>query len=182
MRAARRRRRRQWRRAWAIGALSAALGITIVLPPRPLLVWNASASAPVGLYAVRPARDLHRGDMVIAKAPEAWAIFAARRRYLPANVPLVKRVAAVRGDVVCALARAVFVNGRRVAERRPVDGQGRPMPWWRGCVRLSGSAHFLLMDDPDSFDGRYFGPTDHADVIGRARLLRTSRGERAGGG
>src|SRR3546814_4618740 len=39
---------------WAVGcaALMLALGATSVTAPRPRLVWNASASAPIGLYAV----------------------------------------------------------------------------------------------------------------------------------
>ena len=35
-----------------IGLGAAALATTIALPPTPWLVWNASASAPIGLYAV----------------------------------------------------------------------------------------------------------------------------------
>jgi type IV secretory pathway protease TraF len=45
------------------------------------------------------------------------------------------------------------------------------MPWWNGCVMLRSGALFLLMDSPDSFDGRYFGPTSRGDVIGEVRLL-----------
>jgi type IV secretory pathway protease TraF len=86
-------------------------------------------------------------------------------------VPLVKRVVAVAGDEVCAFGKEVFLNGRPIAGRRTVDGGGRPMPAWSGCVRLRGRQLFLLMDAPASFDGRYFGVTDGADVIGKARLL-----------
>lgn len=87
------------------------------------------------------------------------------------NVPLVKRVAAHAGDEVCALGTQVFVNGSPVAARRSVDGRGRSMPAWSGCVRLRGRQLFLLMDNPASFDGRYFGLTEGSDVIGKARLL-----------
>ena len=34
--------------------LGVALGATIAVPPHPRLVWNTSASAPVGLYRVTP--------------------------------------------------------------------------------------------------------------------------------
>lgn len=87
------------------------------------------------------------------------------------NVPLVKRAAASAGDEVCALGHEIFVNGRWIAERRAADGAGRTMPMWSGCFRLRGQQLFLLMDAPGSFDGRYFGVTDGADVIGKARLL-----------
>ncbi|HEY6869626.1 MAG TPA: S26 family signal peptidase [Novosphingobium sp.] len=83
-----------------------------------------------------------------------------------------KRIAAVAGDTVCGVDRAVTVNGRRVALRRAADAAGRPLPAWRGCIRLAPGMVLLLMTEtPDSFDGRYFGPTAARDVIGRATPL-----------
>lgn len=97
---------------------------------------------------------------------------ASRRHYLPATVPLVKRIAAVPGDSVCALGDGILVNGRIAARRHETDRAGRPMPWWQGCMTLRDGALFLLMaGTPDSFDGRYFGATEAKDVIGRARLI-----------
>jgi conjugative transfer signal peptidase TraF len=152
-------------------ALALGLAATIAIRPTPLLVWNVSPSAPTGLYWVSASAAPQRGDMVIARVPGRYRMFAARRHYIPANVPLVKRVAAASGDSVCAFGREIFVNGRRIAERRVRDGQGRPMPWWGGCVVLRDGALFLLMDNPASFDGRYFGPTGRHDILGKAYLL-----------
>ena len=165
--------RRKWlRRTVLLGLGIAALGLTIAQPPLPRLVWNASASAPIGLYAVSPGTAPGRGDMVIAWPPAAARQLAAHRRYLPANVPLVKRVAAVAGDTICGVDRTVTVNGRAVALRRAADAGGRPLPAWQGCIRLAPGMVFLLMTEtPDSFDGRYFGPTAARDIIGRATPL-----------
>ncbi|TPG20984.1 S26 family signal peptidase [Sphingomonas koreensis] len=171
LRGARSRRRRLARRSLAIAGLVTALFATVALPPHPLLVWNASASAPIGLYRVGGA-DLATGDMVIAWPPADFRDFAARRHYLPANVPLVKRVAAEPGDTICALGAEIFVNGRWIAERLVRDGAGRPMPWWTGCATLRHGALFLLMSDSSaSFDGRYFGPTDRSAIVGKATPL-----------
>lgn len=156
---------------------AAGIGIGLVIgaaldPPTPRLVWNASASAPVGLYGVEPRTQLKRGDLVIAWPPSPVRHLAAERHYLPLNVPLVKRVVGVAGDRVCAKDKTASVNGRTVAIRRFRDGAGRPMPSWTGCVTLGRGALFLAMSGvPDSFDGRYFGPTDPKDVIGKATLL-----------
>ncbi|MBO9621674.1 MAG: S26 family signal peptidase [Sphingomonas sp.] len=155
----------------AVAVGSVVLLGSAVLPPAPRLVWNASASAPTGLYAVAPGSLAEPGDMVIARVPEPFRRLAATRRYLPMNVPLVKRVAAAAGDEVCALRQEIFVNGRSVARRQVTDGTGRIMPTWSGCVRLRGRQLFLLMDAPASFDGRYFGVTEGAEVMGKARLL-----------
>ena len=156
-------------------AVIVAVSATLAAPPTPRLVWNISASAPMGLYAVTPGVALAPGDMVIARTPSPVRRLAAVRRYLPQNVPLVKRVAAVAGQEVCALGAFVYVDGRPVAVRRPADGRGRPMPCWRGCIRLAKGAVLLLMERSDSFDGRYFGPTSTADVVGRARLIWAAR-------
>lgn len=152
-------------------SLTLALGTMIARRPLPRLVWNVSASAPLGLYVVSPDAPITAGDMVIARVPARWRDLAARRRYIPVNVPLVKRVAAGPGDRVCAAGDRIRINGRVVAVQHRVDGHGRIMPRWRGCMTLSDGAVFLLMDAPDSFDGRYFGPTASGDIIGRARLL-----------
>ena len=172
LRQAKRERRNLGRRVAVIGAGITLVGLTIAFPPTPRLVWNASASAPIGLYAVTPGATVEPGDMIIARVPDPSRMMAAERRYIPANVPLVKRVAAAAGDEVCALGREIFVNGTWVVERRASDAKGRPMPWWSGCVRLRGRQLFLLMSDsPGSFDGRYFGVTDGNLVVGKARLL-----------
>jgi conjugative transfer signal peptidase TraF len=169
--AARRQRRRLLSIAALIGIAAVPLAASALWQAPVLLVWNASASAPIGLYRVQADAPVRRGDMVIAWAPGPARTLAAMRHYLPANVPLVKRVAAVAGDRVCAVGRSVSINGRRVAMRRKSDPDGRPMPWWTGCRRLARSERFLLMDNPLSFDGRYFGVTRSSDVIGRAELL-----------
>lgn len=157
----------------ALAALGiGALGATIAVPPSPRLVWNASASAPVGLYRVAPRAPVVAGDMVVAWLPAEARTLAASRRYLPANVPAVKRVAAGPGARVCALGETVFVDGRRVAGRLAADRLGRPLPWWEGCHVLGPGERFLLMgESPASFDGRYFGPSRVSDIVGRAALL-----------
>jgi len=171
LRRARARRRAVHRRlAWGAIGCAAAL-LPALVPPAPRLIWNASASAPIGLYAVHPGAAPQVGDMVAARLPAGWRDFAALRHYLPANVPLVKRVAAVPGDSVCAKGDLAFVRGRVAALRRPRDRYGRPLPQWQGCRTLASGQLFLLMDHPDSFDGRYFGTSEAGDVIGKARLL-----------
>lgn len=111
------------------------------------------------------------GETVAVHLPEAFRALAAARGYLPARVPLVKRVAALPGNHVCARGRELFIDGRLVATRRASDWRRRPLPWWRGCGVLSKGSVLLLTPPADSFDGRYFGPIAQSDVIGPARLL-----------
>jgi conjugative transfer signal peptidase TraF len=172
LRRARFKRARLRRRAALIGAGLGCLAATIVAQPVPRLLWNASASAPLGLYWVRPGAPVAVGDMVVAWPPHSAGLLASQRRYLPSGVPLVKRVVAVSGTTVCAKGAAVFVHQSGVFPRRRADSVGRPLPWWEGCLTLRTGEVFLLMAEaPDSFDGRYFGVTKGADVVGKAVLL-----------
>jgi len=171
----RRSARRAGRRRLLLTALCAglvtAVAATLAWPPRPVLVWNGSASSPVGLYHVSPGEVLRAGDMVVAWAPDSARRLAAERHYLPLNIPLVKQVAAASGDWVCAAGEAVFVNGRHVAHRRSTDVAGRVMPWWTGCSLLGPDDLFLLMPASGSYDGRYFGISRRRDVVGKATLV-----------
>lgn len=169
--ARRRARRRRLALAALIGCAAVPLTASIMWEPPVLFVWNATASAPVGLYRLRAQEPARRGDMVIAWTPAPARELAARRHYLPANVPLVKHLAAAAGDRVCAAGRTISINGRPVAVRQAYDAAGRPMPWWMGCRKLRENEYFLLMDSASSFDGRYFGVSRNGDVLGLAELL-----------
>ena len=163
----------KWRIGWvATGALCTALAGTLVRKSAPVLLWNASPSSPVGLYRVRYSRTPGPGDTAIAWPPRAVRRLAARRHYLPAGVPLVKKVAAAAGARVCASGPTILVNGRPAALRRSHDRAGRPLPWWSGCRALGKGDLFLLSPGvSEAFDGRYFGITRPADVIGEGELL-----------
>lgn len=167
-------RHRRVHRALVFGVtVFGVLATSASLVPTPRLVWNASASAPIGFYwrvAGAPSRDA----LVLARAP-LWARrLAAERHYLPLNVPIIKRVVAVAGDVICASGDAISIDGRLVAHRLASDRMGRPLPQWESCETLGANEFFLLMADvPDSFDGRYFGVTERRDIIGRLVPLWT---------
>ncbi len=151
--------------------VAAAVAATLLAPPRPLLIWNVSASAPLGLYAVGSARPPARGDLVAARLEARWRMFGSARRYIPANVPLIKRVAAAAGDRVCAVGADIAINGVPRARRLDFDGARRPMPYWSGCIVLRRGEYLLLMPGPVSFDGRYFGPTAESHIVGKVHLL-----------
>src|SRR3546814_3369298 len=85
--------------------------------------------------------------LVRAGLPPDARRLAAERGYLPDGVPLVKRIAALEGDRVCALDDAVSVNGRVAAKRQARDRLGRPLPRWTGCHVLADDELFLLMAD-----------------------------------
>ena len=152
----------------------ALLAASVAVEPRPWLAWNATASAPVGLYRVRPAGALRVGDWVLARPPATQAAWFAERGTLPLGVPLLKPIAALAGDRVCRNGLRITVNGSVVAMALERDHQGRPLPAWSGCHRLVAGEVFLLNPAvPDSLDSRYFGPLPASSIVGRAVPLWT---------
>ena len=133
----------------------------------PWVIWNASSSAPVGLYRMIAGAP-QKGDFVLVRPPKPVSALASSRHYIPANVPLVKRIAAIAGDHVCVARRVILINGHAVARQLGRDSSGRKMPLWQGCRLLHEGEYFLLMAEvPASFDSRYFGPVRSKNLIGR---------------
>ena len=141
---------------------------------RPLIVWNATASAPLGFYRIEAPARPHDGDLLLLRPDSASATLYAARGYLPRGVPLLKPVAATAGVRVCERDGRVLIDGTAVALALATDGRGRPMMAWTGCRKLADGELFVLNAAvPTSLDGRYFGPSPITAVIGRAVPLWT---------
>lgn len=155
------------------GTVLGATLIAAVVPLPTLLLWNASPSAPIGLYRVNPLREPAVGDMIAINPPPTLARFMAERHYLPVGIPLLKYVAARPGALICRRDAAVTIDGRIVAIAKAADSRGRPLPVWHGCRRIPADEMFLLNGAPDSFDGRYFGSIPASGMLGRATPILT---------
>jgi conjugative transfer signal peptidase TraF len=157
------------------------VGVSATLSPElvdvpPWLIWNASASVPIGLYAVESAGPLRAGELVVVTPPEPLANFLADGGYLPHGVPLMKHVAALPGQSVCRNGLKVTVDAVTVGEARERDSRSRPLPVWQGCRVIAAGEVFLMnAKEVFSLDGRYFGPLPAASIIGRAAPLWTHR-------
>jgi conjugative transfer signal peptidase TraF len=143
--------------------------------PTPLrLVWNASASVPIGLYALAPTLDLEVGDLVAVLPDKPLADFMAERGYIGRGVPLLKRVMALLGHEVCRTGRAITVDHVPLGDALDRDRAGRDLPVWQGCRTVAQDEFFLMNPNvPDSLDGRYFGPIPARAVIGTATPIYT---------
>ena len=149
------------------------VGLTSVFHPAPKLLWNASASVPIGLYAVRRAPPVHIGELVVIMPPTPLAHLFAARHYLPLGVPLLKHILAVSGQTVCRNGLAIIVDGITVGEALNRDRFGRALPDWQGCRSLASGEVFVMNTPPDSLDGRYFGPLPLTTIVGRADPIWT---------
>lgn len=156
----------------ALAVLGVAAASAIDWPLR--LIWNATASAPIGFYTVEPADALDVPELVAVMPPEPLAAFMVERGYIARGVPLLKRVLGLPGQRVCRAGRTITVDGIKMGEALERDSLGRDLPIWQGC-RVIGNDQLFLMnwEVRDSLDGRYFEPIPAASVIGRAVPLWT---------
>lgn len=153
----------------AIGVAAAA-----VIPTSLKLVWNVSASAPIGLYRIAPAERLDIPDLVAVKPPEPLEDFMVERGYIGRDVPILKRVLGLPGQRICRTGRTITVDGIAMGEALNRDRLDRQLPVWSSCRTVAEDELFFMnWQVPDSLDGRYFGPLPATTVIGRAIPLYT---------
>jgi type IV secretory pathway protease TraF len=172
-----------WRmssRASVFGAFGVVLAGLALLASHgaPMLIYNASPSAPVGFY-LRDQRAPATGMFVTVRARTVSPAYARLRDFDDETDRFIKRIAAGAGVRVCAEGDRVRVGATLVLAREARDSSGRALPAWSECRMLREGEIFLLGQTADSFDSRYWGPVD-VDVvdgvwrhIGRATLLRS---------
>lgn len=157
--------------AWVIATYVSALAATTAffIHPQKKLIWNASASAPTGLYRVEPTDHVDVTDLAVIMPPDDLASFMDERRYLPKGLPLLKRVLALSGTKVCRHGKAITAYDMVYGQALDRDSRGRPLPVWQDCITIGkDQAFFMNWDSADSFDSRYFGPLPFSTVVGRA--------------
>ena len=145
-----------------------------IVPTSLKLVWNVSASAPIGLYRIEHVERLEVPDLVAVIPPEPLEDFMVERGYIGRDVPILKHVLGLPGQRVCRTGRTITVDGIAMGEALDRDRRDRPLPVWSGCRVVAADELFLMnWQVPDSLDGRYFGPLPATTVIGRAIPLYT---------
>ncbi len=152
----------------------AILGIAFIagsfLRTRPALIWNSTASAPVGLWRILNHAPV-KGDWVAVR-PAEDVLESIRTAGLElGDQLLIKTIAGSAGDHVCRDNGNISINGTRVATAMSHSSLGVPLPGWNGCRLLRETEVFLLGESDASFDGRYFGPTEMSTVIAPVDLI-----------
>jgi conjugative transfer signal peptidase TraF len=163
------------RRCWPLRFAGAAIGsATLVavcligarLPAALGYCLNLTPSEPVGIYR-RVAGGAQPNALVLLRQPHDSAA-PILERYLPANIPLIKRIAAIPGEVVETSARGVRVNGILWPDSAPLthDQEGRSLqPYPFGTYRVAAGQLWVMSNHPRGLDSRYFGPVTESSVI-----------------
>jgi conjugative transfer signal peptidase TraF len=173
-------RRRPFRRLLVGVAVLAVACVTA----RGCLRVPRTESVPPGLYLLTYDTP-QRGKFIVACLPERLGAYARKRGYLaPGRCPggvseVVKRVAALPGDLVVVDESGLTVNGTplpRTARLRR-DSDGRPVaavPPGRYRVE-PGTVWLYATHSPKSWDSRYYGAVPLGGVRSTALRLWTSR-------
>lgn len=156
----------------SITLLIVATGSEVSFPPKPKLLYNPSASAPIGWYQLEQSSTLQLGDQVAAYAPDWARKLADDRRYLPYVYPMIKTIVANGGTEVCASNGLISVPNYPDIQTLSQDSLGRDMPQLSGCSTLKPDEYFLISPNQKfGFDSRYFGEVAVADILGKVKYL-----------
>ncbi len=129
---------------------------------------NYTKSVPLGLYWIS-SKPIGKGQYVLLCPPPIEPIAEARKRgylgagFCPGNVGyMMKKISAVKDDVVTITDAGVTVNGVMVPLSKPMiaDRWNRTMPRYQHTAFTIDENEVLVMGDVNwkSFDSRYFGP------------------------
>ena len=153
----------------------------IAFPPKPIVLYNPSPSAPIGFYKLSKDMAPEIGAQVAAYAPEWARVMADERGYLPYEYPLIKSVLAASGDEVCYHKSGVRVPNGSVIPVQVRDRSGREMPARSGCIVLKSDEYFIASPDVQAgFDSRYFGPVKIENILGTVEFLGNSENAQSG--
>ncbi len=136
---------------------------------------NTTPSLPVGLYRIAD-EPVSKGAYVAFCPPQSdvfdWALargYINAGDYCPGGYgQLLKHVHAVAGDTALIDETGITVNGQWLPNSAPLstDAYGAVLPKYRLNAVLGESEYLLLSDlNPYSFDARYFGVIDRAQIV-----------------
>jgi conjugative transfer signal peptidase TraF len=138
------------------------------------LLWNWTASLPLGLYWLSPGeRRARPGDLVAFPVPQAVRQLVQERRYLPPDALLVKPVVAAEADRVCTEGGTLRVNDVPFGAVVTEDTRGRPLPHPEVCGPLARGLVYVASRFPTSFDSRSFGAVPRSAIRGTVTPLWT---------
>lgn len=161
---------------WLLGGAAVVFGSVVPLSIARMAGYdiNLSASMPIGIYA-RTDAEVAVGQIVAVCLPPAIARLGRERGYLHAgsctsgDQPVLKYVMAMAGDSVNVHSSGVMINGCAISNSAVMehDHQGRPLshvPW--GTLTLQHGQVWLMSTwQSNSWDSRYYGPVQVADVM-----------------
>lgn len=175
----------------------AATALAVIVLPRLVFdhehwVFNTTDCLPLGIYKEQPAPTHLRVGEIVEFCPDlsnSVVSFAAGRNWLKKSygdnacsvggyAPLMKKVAALPGDIVTVTKYGVAINGVSVPHalmlQRTLGGAGIPNIGYGSYTVPAGQFFALADNDPRAFDSRYFGAVKVSEVTHIATPVLTA--------
>lgn len=152
---------KNYKKIFVQGVFLAVTSLTIawVINTNFAYMYNVTDSHPAKHFFVVKTKNVAKGDLVVANAPEKIK-----------NAPfVVKRIKGVMGDVICVVDRDVYVAMELIGEAKVIRRNGEILTPITAKTVASGQ-YFLALEAVNSFDSRYqeIGLFDEKDIVGIA--------------
>ncbi len=176
-----------WNQFWApllagISTVLMAAGITFLMRHFRVGLTPSNSSCAEGFYRLVDT-PIRRGELAAACLPIKVEQEGLMRRYLgngdcPGRAePVLKVIGGLQGDEVDIEARWIAVNGKRLANSatltRDSVGRGLTHVVWGKRRVAPGEVWLFGLNNPRSWDSRYFGPIHVGAIRGVAEPLLT---------
>ena len=131
-----------------------------------------SNSMPKGLYLTTPINTPKKDSTVLFYTSAATEQLMKQRQWITYKTPIMKKVAAVPGDLACIEDHHLLINNQYYSSIATIDSKKRPLPQLAFCRTLKNNEYFLISNYSEkSFDSRYFGPIPREKIIAKATPL-----------
>lgn len=128
-----------------------------------VLVWNGSASAPVGFYMKAQDQTISLHDFVLVKT--GTKLDSISSLYPTKPTYLLKHVELIPGERYRVDGNKIFTE-RQTFLRQKTSINGIKLPRLEDGVYVVPQGHYFVANFPEkSFDSRYFGPVPEEDII-----------------
>jgi type IV secretory pathway protease TraF len=134
-------------------------------------VYQGSDSMPKGWYVYTPPPvSLKRGQVVVFKLTPVWNKYLVDHHWLLPHALLMKPIAAIPGDFVCIQNHELSINHQPITSIVVDYAPGKPLPQLSFCRTLLPGEYWMVSTHIlRSFDSRYFGPIQQAQIVGWVR-------------
>ena len=121
-------------------------------------IKQVTPSMPEGWYFTYPTDELQKGDNVVFIPNKQTEDYILSRKWLPRNIPLLKKIVGIPGDYLCIKEGATYINEKWVAKIYSQDSNGDALPVFKYCANIPKDQYFMQgIGNPHSFDSRYYG-------------------------
>ena len=121
----------------------------------------------VFIYAPLP-QTIKKNDVVLFSLSPKWLKFLLNKGYLKKPIPVMKKVFATKGDLVCIKRDKIYINYKFIAKTLQFDHNNNILPKTKICRILKKGEFFLMSTKiPNSFDSRYMGIIKRAQIFAR---------------